>query len=123
MPNLAGKPPLGLKEEKPQKQPKRGLRKISAKKAAQKRQEAFDGAREHMARVASLPCIVCGAWPVEVHHEGKPRSDWNVIPLCPRHHRREFGPGSRHYSPKQFFADHGSADQLLNRVADMLKCK
>ena len=24
--------------------------------------------REHLARVAMLPCCVCGHWPVEVHH-------------------------------------------------------
>lgn len=74
-----------------------------------------------MARVAALPCLVCGYWPVEVHHEGKPRSDMNVLALCARHHRREFGPGSFHYSPSAFYAMHGSSAELLARVAAMLE--
>jgi hypothetical protein len=76
--------------------------------------------REHMAAVAALPCIVCGCWPIEVHHEGKPRSNMRVLPLCPRHHRREFGLGAYHYSPRAFYAAHGSSEELLSRVDRML---
>ncbi len=76
-----------------------------------------------MAMVAQLPCLVCGAWPVEVHHEGFPRSDMRCLPLCPRHHRREFGPGAYHYSPGAFYALHGSSQQLLDAVSDKLKSK
>lgn len=45
-------------------------------------------AKRHMARVAELPCCVCGAIPVEVHHvlegrtPGRRSSDWTVIPVC-----------------------------------------
>ena len=73
-----------------------------------------------MGRVAQLPCLVCGAHPVEVHHEGKPRSDFNCLPLCPRHHRQQFGPGAYHYSPKAFYEAHGSSAELLARVAKIL---
>jgi hypothetical protein len=96
------------------------LKPVSAKKRARKSREASEGAREHMAHVAALPCLVCGAWPVEVHHEGTPRSDWRVLPLCARHHRREYGPGARHYSPKAFFAAHGTASEMLAQVAEMI---
>ncbi len=76
--------------------------------------------RRHMTAVASLPCLVCGAWPVEVHHEGTPRSNHRVLPLCPRHHRREFGPGAYHYSKRAFYDAHGTSDELLTRVAKAL---
>lgn len=92
------------------------LRPVSAKKRAHKAKESADGAREHMARVALMPCLACGAWPVELHHEGKPRSDWRVLPLCAKHHRREYGPGAYHYSPKAFCAMHGESAELLRRV-------
>ena len=48
----------------------------------------------HMARVATLPCLVCGAWPVEVHHikdqqtaGGRRAGDDETLPLCPTCHR------------------------------------
>ena len=43
----------------------------------------------HMARVASLGCVVCGA-PAEVHHVrtgNQARDDARVVGLCPLHHR------------------------------------
>ena len=78
------------------------------------------GERRHMDAVASLPCLVCGCWPVEVHHEGKPRSNMRVLPLCPRHHRREYGSQAYHYSPRAFYDAHGTSDELLSRVARMI---
>jgi hypothetical protein len=43
-----------------------------------------------------------------------------VLPLCPKHHRREFGPGAYHYSKRAFYAAHGDSASLLARVAEML---
>lgn len=49
--------------------------------------------KKYMNRVASLPCSLCGAQPVELHHirEGQGlsqrASNYLVIPLCPRCHR------------------------------------
>lgn len=48
----------------------------------------------HLARVAALPCCVCGSQPVQVHHirhvgitgVGQKCSDWFVVPLCPPCH-------------------------------------
>lgn len=82
--------------------------------------ERAEGLR-HMARVAQLGCLVCGARPVEVHHMPDPRSDMRVIALCPRHHRTEYGPGAFHFSKRAFYAEHGSADELLASVAEMLR--
>lgn len=54
--------------------------------------------RMHMARVATLPCMVCtlcglGDSPAEVHHafDTAARSDFLTIPLCPTHHRGALG--------------------------------
>ena len=51
----------------------------------------------HMGRVAELPCAICGARPVEVHHvrEGQGAAqrahDCLTIPLCVEHHRGASG--------------------------------
>ena len=108
---------MGQKAQKKLAKPGKPLARVSTKKRAKKATEAAQGAREHMARIAAMPCLVCGAWPVELHHEGRPRSDWHVLPLCPRHHRREYGDGSYHYSPRAFYALHGSSAELLARYA------
>jgi hypothetical protein len=121
MGDLAGRPGLGLKQPKPPKQYRKPIPKISPKKRAHKAAEKAAGALEHMAWVKALPCLVCGAYGVEVHHEGKPRSGFNVLPLCPAHHRREYGPGAYHYSPSAFYAMHGSSAELLAMVTAMKK--
>lgn len=72
--------------------------------------------KRHMARVASLPCLVCGAQST-VHHvtarsdrRGRlTRSNKRVVPLCPAHHQIQHGP---HYSVEalghqKFYAIHG----------------
>ncbi len=54
--------------------------------------------KRHMARIADLPCLVCGGQST-VHHvtakiEGgriRRRHD-RVVPLCPRHHQIQHGP-------------------------------
>ena len=118
--DLAGKGPIGLKEPKVAKARRKALRAISKKRAAYLASEERQTGLAHMARVAALPCLVCGYWPVEVHHEGEPRCDMRVLPLCPQHHRREFGPGAYHYSKRAFYAEHGDTKFLLAKVADML---
>lgn len=53
--------------------------------------------KRHMGRVAALPCVLCGAQPVEVHHirEGQGAAqraqDVLTVPLCPEHHRGASG--------------------------------
>ena len=55
--------------------------------------------KRHMDRVAQLPCAVCGADGVHIHHlrEGQGMSqrasNWLVIPLCPPCHT---GPNGIH---------------------------
>jgi hypothetical protein len=108
-----------------QKQPRlpkirKPMRKKSPKREAYLASPERQDGKAHMARVAKLPCLVCGARPVEVHHEGKPRSDMRCLPLCARHHRTEYGPGALHYSRQAFYALHGPSEALLARVAEML---
>jgi hypothetical protein len=100
---------------------KTALRKVSAKRRAYKAAEKSAGAWEHMAKVKALGCLVCGTMPVEVHHLPDPRSDFRVVPLCPFHHRREYGPQAYHYSRRNFNALHGSDEQLLAKTLEMLQ--
>lgn len=101
--NLAGKPPLGFKQPKPV----RGTK----------------SARAHMARVARLPCVCCGYWPVEVHHVCSGRygqakaSDFQTIPLCYAHHR---GADGIHTDKARWEATFGMDTDYLPVVADML---
>ena len=56
--------------------------------------------KRHMARVAEMPCLVCGARPVTLHHPtgfadrmGRfSRSHKLVTPLCPMHHLIQHDP-------------------------------
>jgi hypothetical protein len=54
--------------------------------------------RRHIERVASLPCLVCGARATVHHvtagiHGGRvSRRHDRVTPLCPRHHQVIYGP-------------------------------
>ena len=126
MTDLARRGHLGPKAEKIAKDPayrkarRKAVRAISKKRAAYLASPERQDGLMHMARVAILRCIVCGCHGVEVHHEGTPRSDFAVLPLCPQHHRREFGPGAYHYSPSAFYEEHGDRRMLLAKVADML---
>ena len=73
--NLAGRPPMGLKDRDAVKTPRQ------RKRLRSKRKKATAMESGHMGAVAGLPCLVCGCWPVEVHHEGKPRNNSRVLPL------------------------------------------
>ena len=148
MAHLGGKGPLGQKQKKGAESypsarkaltervsPLSGLRKIiakvfkkrkpipkvSAKRAAYLASPERTAGKAHMARVALQHCLVCGAWPVDVHHLPSPRNDLRTIPLCPFHHRKEYGPQAYHYSRRNFNALHGSDEELLARSNDMLQ--
>lgn len=74
--NLAQKPPMGLKDQRPAADP------------------------AYLARVRELPCCICGRWPVDAHHcrslppanephaytrlpaHGRKSGDRDTIPLC-----------------------------------------
>jgi hypothetical protein len=56
-----------------------------------------NAAKRHMARIAALPCALCGTMPVEVHHirqtfgAAQKAPDTLTIPLCVEHHRGDNG--------------------------------
>jgi len=45
--------------------------------------------KAHMAFIASLPCVICGSYPVHVHHlteAGRRLGNFFTLPLCPSCH-------------------------------------
>lgn len=85
--------------------------------------------KEHMSKVASLGCLICNKMgfpdsPCELHHiknltgMGKKASSFEVIPLCPRHHRQ--GVEAYHYSPKTFTEKWGTQTKLLKDTLSMI---
>lgn len=104
--NLMNKAPLGLKEPKPT--------------AAELR-----AGREHMAKVKTLPCVVCGKpGPSDAHHcfhdryGNRRASDFHVIPLCRAHHLD--GQEAIHNGKAAWRALYGADYEYLPVVADML---
>jgi hypothetical protein len=71
--------------------------------------------KRHMGRVASLPCVLCGASPVEVHHirEGQGAAqraqDTLTCALCPECHR---GPNGLHGLGRKGFYTRYKLDEL-----------
>ena len=115
--DLAGRSPLGPKPPKTPAKARKRIPKQSPKRKAYRASSARLDGLAHMERIAAMPCLVCGAHPVEIHHATSPRDDMQVLPLCAMHHRREFGPGAYHFSPKAFRALHGEIADLLKRYA------
>ena len=80
-------------------------------------------ARKHMARVADLPCCVCGYQPVQVHHligrnmRGLAQRSHDVftIPLCGSHHH-----DLHQYGWRTWERQHGSQLDHLARTLELL---
>ena len=94
--------------------------------------------KEHYKKVAALGCIICRLQgyhdtPAEIHHirtgsgMGQRSSNFDVIPLCPVHHRlgykdkkegiEEFG---YHQSPARFEESYGTELELLETTRGLL---
>ncbi len=100
MSDLAGRGPLGQKTGKP-------VNGTAAGKA-------------HMAQVAQLRCVCCGAWPVSVHHcrsNGQLKDDFKTIPLCYTDHQGERG---YHTDKAAWEGRHGLDTGFLPLVAALL---
>jgi hypothetical protein len=97
--DLAGRGPLGLKGDRAKADP------------------------GHMARVAGLPCAVCGSSPVSVHHVicgryGQRRApDAKTIPLCWNHHQ---GPDGIHTRKEWWVQTFGNDTDYLPWVEAQL---
>ncbi len=78
--------------------------------------------KQHMDRVARIPCLVCSDWPVAVHHAktgaGGRKNHMLVLPLCYTHHQgRE---GIHTLGRKAWQAMFGTEDEMLERVKKLL---
>jgi hypothetical protein len=103
--NLAGKPPMGLKQTRQANGTAKG--------------------RAHMARVKALPCVICGKpGPSDAHHVfcgryGQSKaSDFETIPLCKECH--QIGPLAIHNDKAGWIARNGPDTDYLPVVADQL---
>jgi hypothetical protein len=103
--NLTGKGPIGLKQPKPE----RGTK----------------AAKQHLLRVKSLPCVICGKpGPSDAHHVicdrygSRKVSDFEVIPLCKNHHQD--GPEAIHNGKASWVEKHGPDHAYLDLVQRML---
>lgn len=85
--------------------------------------------REYLNKVASLGCIACSILgypdsPAEIHHilhgmgMGQRNNNYNVIPLCPTHHRQ--GPSAIHNSAVNFERDFGTELELLAIIKETI---
>jgi hypothetical protein len=78
--------------------------------------------REHMAAVGQLPCIICNAWPVSVHHAltgaGGRKNHMKVLPLCYGHHQGK--EGIHTIGRKKWQEKYGTETELLKKVKEKL---
>ncbi|TKI06394.1 Ref family recombination enhancement nuclease [Martelella alba] len=86
----------------------------------------------HMARVADMGCIVCkNVFNVhslaEIHHlrtgqgAGQRASNYQVIPLCPQHHRLGGYGVAIHAGQKEWERRYGTELELLAQVEQLLE--
>lgn len=87
--------------------------------------------KQHMSRVAELGCIVCAnlgnqGTPAELHHiragmgRGMRASNFDVLPLCPHHHR-DGGHGEAFHAGRETWEEKfGTEHELLSQVRSEL---
>lgn len=81
--------------------------------------------KRHMGRISQMPCAICGAFGVHVHHlrtgigMGRRASDFDTMPLCPEHHQGMTG--IHGMGRKAFERHHGITElELLKKTKEML---
>lgn len=77
--------------------------------------------KDYLGRVAELPCVACGAWPVHVHHRtgagfGLKASDYDTMPLCPKHHQFGNYGVAIHAGEQEWERLHGTQEQHINET-------
>ena len=135
-----GKPPLGLKQPNPSK-PRKGMRKVSAKKAAYRASSEGKADLEYMGLVRQLPCCTCGSQrDVDAHHcrDTPPADDrggmgpysklpgagmksgaLDTIPLC-HSGCHMFGPNSYHDGRAKFHELHGNDYSYIEQTRKLV---
>jgi hypothetical protein len=92
------------------------LRRISLKRQRAAKSPEGRAGKAHMAKVAQLPCIICGARPVEVHHcihgrySTRRAPDMDTISLCIACHRE------LHAAKARWESEHGPDTSYLPAV-------
>ena len=82
--------------------------------------------RDYLSRVADLGCIIC-KMDAEIHHirtgqgMGKKASNYEVIPLCPNHHRNGGHGIAFHAGKKAFEAKYGTQQELMDKTNQLIK--
>lgn len=123
-----------LARKAPMPRAKAPLPARSAKRKAHYASEEGKAGLAHMARVRSLPCIICQEWgmrqttPTETHHVIHGRygtrkaPDTHTIPLCAEHHRESADPAkvALHAEPSKWKRLHGADHEWLAKIHDML---
>lgn len=81
--------------------------------------------KDHMDKVSQLPCAVCGAFGVHVHHQrtgigmGRRATAFQTIPLCPEHHQGMTG--IHGMGRKAFERHHGVTEiELLEKTKERM---
>ena len=82
--------------------------------------------KSHLDAVAALPCIICGATPVHVHHLNAHgmglRSDhFHTLPLCHYHHQAGPFGHAIHNGKRTFELNYGTEQELLGKVMRKLE--
>jgi len=80
--------------------------------------------KAHIAKVVENGCIICQQ-PAEAHHltgagMGLKSSNYEVIALCPRHHRYE--EGIHHIGKQTWELKYGTQQELLEKTRLGLSC-
>jgi hypothetical protein len=75
----------------------------------------------YLARVAELPCVVCGVYGVHVHHQtgsgmGRKADDYDTFPLCPRHHQHGNYGVALHAGEKEWERLHGTQEEHVKKT-------
>ncbi len=81
--------------------------------------------KKHLDLVASIGCILCFA-PAEIHHltgagMGLKSSNYDVIPLCPPHHRIGGWGVAVHAGTKEFEKNFGTQKELLEKTRQLIE--
>lgn len=90
-----------------------------SKKAATKEERAY------MGKVAELGCLIC-MQPAEIHHKtgagmGRKSSNYDIMPLCPRHHRTGGHGYAIHAGTKTWEAKYGPQDEHIKMTKRMIE--
>lgn len=104
---------------------KTSLRPISDKRREHRASKEGQEGLDHMRRVKTLPCVICGKpGPSDAHHVicgrygNRKASDFDVIPLCKSHHQN--GSEAIHNGKASWVEKHGPDHAYLPIVRKLL---